>query len=99
MKLRAVGHLSDFINIESFTGVNFKIPMLDEHSPLSFSIAKHLHYEKYQHMGAESLFRLSLQHCNIVNGRKLFNKIAEDCVYCKKKLKKYVEQLMGPLAD
>ena len=58
-KLSAVGHLSDFINIETFTRVNFKIPMLEEHSPLSLSIANYLHYEKYKRKGAETLFRLS----------------------------------------
>ena len=81
-KLRTDGHLSDFINIESFTGVNFKLPMLDEHSPLSLSILNYLHFDKYKHKGAETLYRLSLQHCYILNGRKLFCKISEDCSFC-----------------
>ena len=34
-ELRVVGHLSNFINIESFTGVNYKLLVFDYYSPLS----------------------------------------------------------------
>ena len=98
-QLRAVGHLSETINIESFTGVKFKVPVLDKHSPLAVSIANHLHYVKYQHKGAESLHRLSLQFCHILGGRQLFNIISNDCIFCKKLQKKLLKQVMGPLAD
>ena len=81
-ELRVVGHLSNFINIESFTGVNYKLPVFDYYSPLSWSIANHLHYDKpeYRHKGIESLHCLSLLHCNILNGRKIFMNITQDCV-------------------
>ena len=68
-KLRTVGHLKETINLESFTGVKFRVPVLDKHSPLAVSIANYLHFVKYQHKGAESLHRLSLQFCNISGGR------------------------------
>ena len=100
-ELHVVGHLSNFINIKSFTGVNYKLPVFDYYSPLSWSIANHLHYDKpeYRHKGYESLHRLSLLHCNILNGRKIFMNITQDCVFCKKMSKKYMEQVMGPLTD
>ena len=58
-ELRIVGHLSQMMNIESFTGVNYKVPIIDYHSPLAWSIANHLHYDKaeYRHKGAETLHR------------------------------------------
>ena len=69
-EIKAVGHIADSINIESLTGVNFKVPLVDQNSPLAVSIALHLHYVKYPHRGAETLHRLSLQHCKILNERK-----------------------------
>ena len=42
-ELRVVGDLSNFMNIESFTGVNYKVPVFDYYSPLSWSIANYLH--------------------------------------------------------
>ena len=98
-ELRAVGHLVESINIESFTGVNYRVPLIDKHSPLALSIANHLHYVKFPHRGAETLYRLSLQFCNMLSGRKLLAKISADCYYCKKLQKKLLQQIMGPLSD
>ena len=53
-ELQIVGHLADYMNLESFTGVNYKVPVLDPKSPLSLSIAHHLHYDKFKHRGAET---------------------------------------------
>ena len=100
-ELHVVGYLSNFINVKSFTCVNYKVPVFDYYSPLSWSIANHLHYDKpeYRHKGYESLHHLSLLHCNILNGRKVFMSITNDWVYCKKLSKIYMEQVMGPLSD
>ena len=96
--IKAVGHIADSIDIETFTGVNFKVPLVDQHSPLAVSIALYLHYRKYPHRGAETLHRLSLQHCKILKGRQLFTHIAHECCYCKRLGKKLAEQMMGPLS-
>ena len=45
------------------------------------------------------LFRMSLQHANIIQGRTLMKKVCEDCIFCKKLKLKYLKQLMGPLSD
>ena len=45
--LRAVGHLHESINLESFTGVRFKVPVLDRHSPLAECIANYIHYVRF----------------------------------------------------
>ena len=34
------GHLVDYVNLECFTGVSYKVPVLDAFSPLSISIAR-----------------------------------------------------------
>ena len=98
-ELKVVGHLADTINIEQFTGVNFRVPLIDQHSPLAISIANHLHYQKYPHRGAETQYRMSLQFIKILSGRKVFNQVSADCIYCKKLQKKVVEQIMGPLTE
>ena len=98
VEVKAVGHIADSIDIETFTGINFKVPLIDQHSPLAITIALHLHYEKYPHRGAETLHRLSLQHCKILKGRQIFTNISHDCCYCKRLGKKLAEQMMGPLS-
>ena len=98
-ELKAVGHLADTINIADFTGVNFKVPVIDQHSPLAMSIALHMHYVKYPHRGVETQHRMCLQFASIMKARKIFNEISIDCIYCKKLRGKYIEQVMGPLAD
>ena len=96
-EIKAVGHLADSINLETFTGIGFKVPVIDQHSPLAISTSIYLHYVKYPHRGAETLHRLSMQHCNILKGRQIFSHISKDCDYCKKLRKKLAEQMMGPL--
>ena len=100
-ELNLMGHLSKTMTLESFTGVNHKVPVIDHHSLLAITIANYLHYYKpeYRHRGAESLYRLSLQYCSILNGRKLFMQVSQDCIFCKLKLKKYLKQIMGPLSN
>jgi len=47
LELRAVCHLVDYVNLKCFTGVSYKVPVLDAFSPLSIPIATHLHYGKF----------------------------------------------------
>ena len=98
-ELKAVGHLADTINISDFTGVNFRVPVLDQHSPLALSIALHMHYVRYPHRGIETQHRMCLQFASIMKARKMFSSISKDCLYCKKIRGKYLEQVMGPLSE
>ena len=97
--LRSVGNLANELNLQSFTGVGFNVPLIDRFSPLAISIANHLHYNVTPHMGKETIYRLSLQHVRILKGQSLFKEISEDCVKCAKLRKKYLEAIMGPLQD
>ena len=97
--LRTVGCLSESLDLESFTGIKFCVPLISKHSPLAISLAIHLHCIVNKHRGVESTFRLSLQHARILQGRQLFKEIGDDCIFCKKLRLKYVRQLMGPFAE
>ena len=97
--LRSIGDLEDIIDIETFTGFNFNVPVLYRYSPLSLSIATHIHYNILQHKGFETCYRLSLGHVHILQGRAVFREIGEDCVKCKILRKRYVEVAMGPLSE
>ena len=97
--LKAVGALSECIDLETFTGIKFKVPLISKHSPLAVSVAMHLHYNVNKHRGYETTYRLSLQNVRILQGRQIFKDVSDDCIFCKKLRIKYVKQLMGPLAD
>ena len=73
--LRAVGGLSECIDLETFTGIKFQVPMISKSSPLAVSIAIHLHYDVIKHRGYETVHRLVMQHVGIFQGRQLFKKL------------------------
>ena len=97
--LRAVGGLENVVDIESFTGVNFKVPIMDRFSPVAISLANYLHYEVVKHRGAETLYRMSLQYVRIIGGRALMKAIRKECIFCRKLLLKHMQQIMEPLAN
>ena len=98
-ELKTVGFLEESLDLETFTGIKFCVPLISKHSPLAVSIAMHIHYNTCKHKGVESTYRLSLQHARILQGKQVFKEIADDCIYCKKLRQKYVRQLMGPFSD
>ena len=97
--LRALGGLENIVDLETFTGINFKVPVIDRFSPVGLSIANLIHFNVVKHKGVETTQRLSLQHVRILGGRTLFKRIRDDCIFCKKQLLKHIQQIMGPLAD
>ena len=97
--LRAVGGLENIIDLESFTGINFKVPVLDKFSPVAVSIANHLHFNKIKHKGVETTHRIALQHVRILGGRSLFKMIRDECAFCQKLLLRHIKQIMGPLSN
>ena len=55
--IRSVGNLSDDLNLESFTGIAFNVPLIDRFSTLAISISNHMHYNVTPHMGQETVYR------------------------------------------
>ena len=98
-ELRVVGGLEDSLDLSTFTGVNFRVPVIDRYSPLALSIAYHLHYEVIKHRGAETVHRMSLQYVHILGGRSLMKLIRKECIFCQKLMLRYMKQVMGPLSD
>ena len=99
-KLKAVGFLSESLDLESFTGLKFNVPLVrSKYSPMAISIGMHMHYNVCEHKGAESVYRLSLQHARIIHGRQLFTEIQNDCLFCKKVRLKLSKQIMGCLDE
>ena len=82
-ELRVMGELDELLDLENFTGVKFKVPLLEKHSPLAICIAFHMHYRVAPHKGTESVYRVSLQHANILGGKSLYVAVEEDCIRCK----------------
>ena len=97
--LRAVGGLENTFDLQTFTGVNFNVPLIDRNSPVAISLALHLHYAVYKHKGAETVYRMSLQFARILQGRLLFKEVNDQCMFCKKLRTKYLKQIMGPLSE
>ena len=79
----------DGINLNPSTGVNVTVPLIESFRPLAVSIYLHLHYILLPHRGAETLYRMSLQHAHVIQGRVLMKLVCEDCIYCKKLNLKY----------
>ena len=98
-ELKTVGYLSETLDLESFTGIKFCVPIISKNSPLAISLAIHMHYIVNHHKGVESTYRMSLEHARILQGRQLFKEVGDDCLFCKKLRLKYVKQLMGPLSQ
>ena len=80
-------------------GVNVQVPVLDRYSPLSYSIANHVHWKLAKHKGMETCSRTSLQNVHILQGPALYREIGEECIKCKMKRKHFLEVSMGPVSQ
>ena len=80
-------------------GIKVKVPVLDRHSPLSYSIADHVHWKLTKHRGMETCNRKSLEKVHILQGSALYKEIGEECIICKKKRKHFMEVSMGPVSQ
>ena len=80
-------------------GINVQVPVLDRHSPLSYSIADHVHWRLAKHKGMETCSRISLQKVHILQGPALYREIGEECIRCKMKRKRFLEVSMGPVSQ
>ena len=80
-------------------GVKVNTPVLDRFSPLSYCIAQYVHWSLSKHRGIETNNRMSMEHVSIIQGMNLYREIAEECLRCKMKRKKFLEVPMGPVAQ
>ena len=80
-------------------GIKVRIPVLDRWSPLSYSVAQHVHWSIGKHKGIETTNRLSLENVCILQGMTLYRELASECIRCHMKRKKFLQVPMGPLAQ
>ena len=55
-ELRVMGELDEILDLESFTGVSFRVPLVEKYSPLAICIAFYMHYHVAPHKGCESVY-------------------------------------------
>ena len=96
--VKVVGGLNLDANLSELLNVNFKVPLIDEHSPLAYPIALHLH-DLFNHKGYETCYRLSLNFVRILGGMKIFKNINSNCITCMKERKRYMKVSMGKVNE
>ena len=95
-EVELVGGLQVSSELQTLLGTNFKVPLVEKHSPLVFPLVLYLH-EEFNHRGIESTYRLSLEKVKIIDGKSFFKTVSENCIKCKIKRKSLLDQIMGPL--
>ena len=96
--VKVVGGLQVETNLKGIFDLNFKVPLVEQHSPLAFPLALHFH-TLFNHRGVESCYRLSLNYVRILGGMQIFRTISANCVTCLKDRKRFMKMVMGGLAD
>ena len=96
--IKIAGGLKMDTNLSGLFNLNFKVPLIDQHSPLAYPLALHLH-SLFNHRVVESCYRLSLNYVRILGGMQIFRSISVNCVICIKDRKKYLKMVMGGLTD
>ena len=78
-------------------GIKLHAPVLDRFSPLSYSIANHVHWKLAPHRGMETQNRVSLEHVQIIQSMSLYKELSLECIRCNMRRKKFVQVEMGGL--
>ena len=84
------------IDLAQLMGIQASLPVLDRHSPLSYSIAQHVHWTLAPHRGVETCNRVSLKNLDIIQGAGLYREISENCLRCAIKRKRSWKLTIAP---
>ena len=95
-EVEVVGGIQASPDLKLLLGTNFKVPLVEKHSPIVIPLITYLH-EHFNHKGVESTYKLSLEMVKVIESKPLFKTISENCVKCKVKRKSLLKQIMGPL--
>ena len=55
-----------------YMGIRTRLPIVDRHSPLAYSIASYVHWDLAVHRGAETCSRISMEQVSIIQGAALY---------------------------
>ena len=80
-------------------GLKSHLPLVDRYSPLAYALSNHVHWTLANHRGPETCNRLSLENVLIIQGANLYREVAENCIKCRIKRKKFLEVPMGLISD
>ncbi|XP_066933763.1 uncharacterized protein [Clytia hemisphaerica] len=96
-QVSVVGRYTD--TMKDLTSTTFMVPILDNNSPIAYSIASEVHWHdpNTQHCGIETTLRHVLKKCFIINGRNLMKRIKRSCQRCRFLEKRTVQMAMGPI--
>ena len=83
------------------TSSTFCVPILDKHSPISYSIINevHWHSDDARHSGNETVWRFVQLIAFVIEGKPLVKTFREECPRCRYLKKKAIEVAMGPISD
>lgn len=77
--------------------LSFVKPILDRHSPLSYSIMLHAHEDLLHHRGAQATLNASRWIAYILNGKSLADEIVKKCPACIRSRAETLEVQMGKI--
>ena len=86
--------------MKDLTSTSFCVPVIDNHSPLAYSIINevHRHSQVAKHSGVETNWRYALKTAFIIEGRELVKKIKKLCERCRYLEMKTIDVAMGPIS-
>ncbi len=74
-------------------------PVVDRHSPVSYSIMLEMHWVTANHLNATAAYRESLATTFILKGRDLAQEVRESCNFCRRYKAKTLEVEMGKIHE
>ena len=77
--------------------VSFVKPVLEQNSPIAYSIMIQVHWDLATHRSPLSTYRHSLELAYIVGGRALAKEIRDSCPFCKRARARLIEVEMGKI--
>ena len=98
-EVSAVGRMT--VAMKDLSPISFCVPVLDKHSPLSYSIINHIHWKHQvvKHSGIESVWRQVLHIAFVIEGREIVKLVRKLCQRCRYLMKRSIDVAMGPISN
>ena len=97
-KVEVVGKMTEVM--KDLTATTFCVPLLEKHSPISYSIVMDFHWnhDVVKHSEIEPTQRKILEYVYIHGGRDLVKMVRQSCERCRFLLKRKIDVSMGPVS-
>lgn len=89
------------IVIKDLTANTLYVPVIDKHSPITYSIILDFHWNNkiVKRRGIETMFRMISNFAFIIEGREILKKIKKSCERCRFLDKKTIDFAIGPVSQ